>query len=414
MLPGKDWGGSLGRDPGAAGIMLPEGILISRIAPHRIRRATQALCAAMLLSCGPSAAGALAAGVPVAQNVPTVSGQVVVGDTLHATRASWSASPTSYEDWWLRCDRTGMQCLTVIPGAYGLDYTLTSADVGHRIEFGEFASNASGDGKPVYSATTAEILATPPRRFTLVGPTGTPQFAYYLVENGPRRPTARDWRTPDGQTTTVGEVDADVSPGQTIYFSPTTEVGVRWGGIRHMLEPEGPSGKPFHVTARTPQHVRVVLPSPGRAYHPKLSRAELWVLGQLNRKRRRIGSPPLRVSTILDKVASVGARDEAVHGRWPDPYFFTLAPAFGWPGDLTQSGLTVIDAPLSRPSEVLAHWDGAYTGESTGLWDEIRLPFMSYVGIADGGGAWNIVLVASCPAQVDPVKACGLTNITGT
>ncbi len=43
----------------------------------------------------------------------------------------------------------------------------------------------------------------------------------------------------------------------------------------------------------------------------------------------------------------------------------------------------------------------------------ISAPYYHYVGIADGGGAWNILLVTSCPAAANPVRTCGLTNITG-
>jgi hypothetical protein len=156
-----------------------------------------------------------------------------------------------------------------------------------------------------------------------------------------------------------------------------------------------------------------VLPLTARAYHPELSKAELFVLGQLNRKRRRLGEPALKVSTVLDEVASVTARDEAVHRRFPDPYFFGVGPSFGWPDDFTHTGVANIDAPLAVPAQVLAHWDGAYTGESTGLWHEISWPFYSYVGIADGGGAWNLVLAVGCPVASNATRACGLTNETG-
>jgi hypothetical protein len=257
-------------------------------------------------------------------------------------------------------------------------------------------------------------MATPPSHFTVVGPTGIPQFAYYIVEPPGRRPSAQDWhwRT-NARTDPGGQAEADVRPGQTIYFNPTGMVGLSWAGVADMLSPEGVTGKPFHVTASTPSHVRVVLQSPAPPYHPGLSKAERYVLGQLNRGRRRFHAPPLKVSTILDNVASVAARDEAVNHRWPDPYFFSLAPAFGWPGDLTESGFDLIDAPLSRPDQVLAHWDGAYSGESTGRWNIIRSPFYKYVGIADGGGAWNILLVTSCPVTADSARACELTNTTG-
>lgn len=379
----------------------------------RVRRMACALGVAAIAAggaAGATSATAASAGVPVSITPPSISGDPVVGETLHASHGTWTGSPASYEDWWMRCNP---HC-TIISGASSLDYTPTAADVGAGLWFGEIAYDSAGQSKPAYSNITQGVMATPPIHFTLVGPTGIPQFAYYIVEPAGRRPTARDWhwRT-NAHTDPVGQAEADVRPGQTIYFNPTGMVGLSWAGVAHMLTPEGAVGKPFHVTASTPSHVRIVLPSPGRPYHPGLSKAELYVLGQLNRKRRRLHIPPLKVSTILDAVASVAARDEAVKHRWPDPYFFSLAPAFGWPGDLTESGFGLVDAPLSVPAQVLAHWDGAYSGESTGLWHMISAPYYHYVGIADGGGAWNILLVTSCPAAANPVRTCGLTNITG-
>jgi hypothetical protein len=308
-------------------------------------------------------------------------------------------------------------CPTIIPNASSTTYTLTEGDVGHAVEFGEIAYTSSGQAsQPAFSPGSGEVLAYPPIHFTLRSSLGKPQFAYYIVEPaGHRPPTAGDWQhRAQGPTPTPGHVDVDAKPGETVYFSPTLQVGTSWGSVPQTLEPAGVSGKAYRVTGHTGNRARVVMPASAPAYHPALSHGELYVLGQLNRKRRAHGHAALKVSTILDEVASVGARDEATHGdRFPDPYFFTLAGSFGWPGDLTETAVTLIDAPLTQPAQVLAHWDGAYSGESTGLWEEIDQPYQVYVGIADGGGAWNIVLVSGCPAQVDPVRLCGLTNITG-
>ncbi len=376
---------------------------------RRIAR-TRGLAAIAIGAATLAGTAAGSAHVPVSVSPPSISGEPIVGQTLHASRGVWTGSPTSYLDWWARCNPN---CVP-ISGARALDYTPTPADAGKVLEFGEIAYNGAGQSQPAFSSLTHAVFATPPTHFTVVGPTGIPQFAYFIVEPAGRRPTARawHWRT-NAHTDPVGQAEADVRPGETIYFNSTGMVGLSWGAVARVLSPEGMTGKPFHVTASTPSHVRIVLPAPAPAYHPGLSQAELYVLGQLNRKRQRLHAPPLKVSTILDKVASVAARDEAVNRRWPDPYFFSLAPSFGWPGDLTETGFDLIDAPLSRPAQVLAHWDGAYAGESTGLWNIIRAPWYRYVGIADGGGAWNIVLVGSCPAATNPARTCGLTNITG-
>ena len=97
---------------------------------------------------------------PVASARPAITGTATDGELLSATHGTWSNSPTSYVDTWQRCDGAGGACAP-IPGALGLTYLLTSADVGHTLRIQETASNPAGSGAPATSAATAIVKAAP-------------------------------------------------------------------------------------------------------------------------------------------------------------------------------------------------------------------------------------------------------------
>ncbi len=74
---------------------------------------------------------------------PTISGTPIEGRTLTGNRGAWSHGPTSYDYFWLRCDRNGNNCAT-ISGARNTTYLLTSADVGATLRFSVTAANSEG------------------------------------------------------------------------------------------------------------------------------------------------------------------------------------------------------------------------------------------------------------------------------
>jgi hypothetical protein len=257
-------------------------------------------------------------------------------------------------------------------------------------------------------AGTAEASA--PVAFTVVNGRGVPQFSYYIVEparHAAPRPSA--WQRA-AFTSPVGQVTISVSAGERVYFARTAVTDDRHGTL---VPPEGRSGQAYRVTASTPSRVTITLPVTGSAYHPRLSPREEWLLGQINARRVRVGAPALRVSTTLARGASEEARDEALHHRWPDPFFYVINQDFGWPGDIADEGYGTADAPFSSPQRVLQHWDGdPRDRESPGIWKAVGDPYFRYAGIADGHGAWIIQLVPSCPEPND-LRACGLTDDTG-
>src|SRR5436190_10101405 len=102
---------------------------------------------------------AAVAAKPVNTSPPTVSGTPQEGHTLTGDRGTWTNAPTDFNYFWLRCDKTGGSCSTII-GAHALTYVLTSVDVGNTLRFRVQASNGDGTTNSV-SVPTAVITATP-------------------------------------------------------------------------------------------------------------------------------------------------------------------------------------------------------------------------------------------------------------
>ncbi len=82
--------------------------------------------------------------------IPLITGTAALGQTLTANPEGSPENP-SYA--WLRCGAGGSGCYA-IPGATGLSYTLTYADIGHTLRFRKTATN-SQDTQITESAPTA-------------------------------------------------------------------------------------------------------------------------------------------------------------------------------------------------------------------------------------------------------------------
>lgn len=95
---------------------------------------------------------------PANTSAPTISGTATQGQTLTASRGSWSGSPTSYAYQWRDCDTAGNNC-SDISGATGSSYTLTANDVGNTIRVVVTATNAGGS-TPATSAATATVASS--------------------------------------------------------------------------------------------------------------------------------------------------------------------------------------------------------------------------------------------------------------
>jgi hypothetical protein len=103
-----------------------------------------------------------AANDPVAVTDPSANGggSPAVGDLLGGDVGSWTGSGITYSYQWMRCDLHGTDCVP-IAGATGINYTATTADVGHALQLCVTATN-SGGSTTSCSAPTPAVVATHP------------------------------------------------------------------------------------------------------------------------------------------------------------------------------------------------------------------------------------------------------------
>lgn len=104
----------------------------------------------------PGSGTAASAAKPTPKKLPTISGVAQVGETLVATRGTWTGSPSTFRFSWSRCDATGAACLA-IGGATAKIYTVTMADQGHTLRVNVTARNGSG----ATTAASAQTLLVP-------------------------------------------------------------------------------------------------------------------------------------------------------------------------------------------------------------------------------------------------------------
>jgi acid phosphatase type 7 len=133
----------------------------------------------------PSAETAVVAAAPPANTaLPSVSGPTHEGQTLTADKGAWTGTPPiSYAYVWQRC--SGGSC-SIIPGATGQTYTLTTADVGSSVRVQVVASNSAGSTTAT-SAQTAVVqgAAALPTNTAPPSISGVPQQGRMLTaDNG--------------------------------------------------------------------------------------------------------------------------------------------------------------------------------------------------------------------------------------
>jgi len=120
-----------------------------------------------------------------ALTAPTISGTTTAGQTLTATKGTWTNDPIVFAYQWEDCDSTGANC-SVIAGASSSTYVTQASDAGHTIRVVVTASNGGGSATQTSAATTeltapvlapilVPILATLPLNdYTVVGATAGP------------------------------------------------------------------------------------------------------------------------------------------------------------------------------------------------------------------------------------------------
>ena len=113
------------------------------------------------LGVGVGAGAAASAAPPQNTSPPTITGTPQEGQRLVGHRGVWSGSPTTYNDFWVRCDKDGAGCAN-ISGANTRRYVLKSADVGNTIRFKVEARNADGSTSASSVPTAVIAAATKP------------------------------------------------------------------------------------------------------------------------------------------------------------------------------------------------------------------------------------------------------------
>jgi hypothetical protein len=118
-------------------------------------------------------AGAAASSAkPVNTSPPKITGTPQEGQKLTGDRGDWSGTPSDFNLFWLRCDKTGGSCAK-ISGATSKTYTLTSVDVGNTLRLRVDAKNADGTTS-ASSVPTAVVTAATKPPTTTTPATGCP------------------------------------------------------------------------------------------------------------------------------------------------------------------------------------------------------------------------------------------------
>lgn len=143
-------------DPGGSGATA-SSLIVADASFSGVACAAPTLCVAVDSVADAFAGAGQLPVLPVAAARPVVSGKPIQGDRLSGS-ADWTGVETSLHVRWERCSRGGSSCHR-IPGATGLRYKLTAADLGHRLRLVAQAANQAGFGASVVSVATRVVRA---------------------------------------------------------------------------------------------------------------------------------------------------------------------------------------------------------------------------------------------------------------
>ncbi len=91
---------------------------------------------------------------------PSISGQLLIGQTLSAGTGTWTAVPSpTYTYQWRRCNKTGGECSN-ISGATGSTHIVTESDAESTLRVVVTATNSAGSAEGTSAAT--EVAGQPP------------------------------------------------------------------------------------------------------------------------------------------------------------------------------------------------------------------------------------------------------------
>lgn len=180
--------------------------------------------------------------VPLSIEPPSVSGVGAEGETLSAHEGTWSGSPSSRSDQWLRCE---LSDCTPIEGATGNTYRLTAADVGYSVEVREAARNQGG-----WAAASSEGIG--------VGGAPTPFITSLSPSSGP-----------DEGATSVIITGGNLQEAEAVQFGFTAAKSfeILGPGRIRAVAPAGSTGS-VYVTVTTPEGTSEVTADARYSYGP--------------------------------------------------------------------------------------------------------------------------------------------------
>ncbi len=212
------------------------------------------------------ATATVAGAVPVELSAPEIGGPAEQERTLAATTGTWSNEPAGYSYQWLQCNPGGSAC-TAIAGAAAAGYTPTAATVGSTLRVRVSAADATGEGAPVTSAATAQVLPAPPAATAVPTITGVPAEGQPLVEHPAswtNSPTTRGlaWLRCEGSDC------SDIEGASSQTYTPTAaDIGYTISARETASNAGG-----WNASASEPTAVVTVLPPPRPPEAPELGR----------------------------------------------------------------------------------------------------------------------------------------------
>ncbi len=164
---------------------------------------------------------------PTSSTPPSVSGQPVAGQVLHASDGTWNGTPSSYSYQWESCSEAGEECHG-IEGANASSYTLVGGDVGATVKVLVTATNAHGSTSAASPTTAVVEHQEAPVNLSAPTVSGTPEQGKSLsTSHGtwsgvPTPVYSVQWRRCDGS----GSSCADISGAtNSTYVVARADVG---------------------------------------------------------------------------------------------------------------------------------------------------------------------------------------------
>jgi len=154
------------------------------------------------------------AGAPSNTTPPSISGELIVSQTLSASTGSWSAVPSpTYTYQWQRCNSAGAECAN-ISGATSSTHTLVTADVGQRLRVTVTATNSGGNAA-VTSATSEVVIGPRVTKYaydadgdieSVIDPNGNKTKYTYDADNEPTKVEAPNKAITETEYDSAGQV----------------------------------------------------------------------------------------------------------------------------------------------------------------------------------------------------------------